>query len=71
MIDYDGFVSRVKDFLPKEKVLTGELLRLAWGTDAGFYRLIPKAVVMPRNEAEVARVLSLATEMGVLSLIHI
>lgn len=65
MIDYDGFVSRVKDFLPKEKVLTGELLRLAWGTDAGFYRLIPKAVVMPRNEAEVARVLSLATEMGV------
>ena len=27
--------------------------RLAWGTDAGFYRLIPQEVIMPSDEAEV------------------
>lgn len=65
MRDYDGFVSRVKSFIPKDKVLTGELLRLAWGTDAGFYRLIPKVIVMPRDEEDVSKLLSLATEMAI------
>ena len=28
--------------------------RLAWGTDAGFYRLIPEVVLMPSTAEEVA-----------------
>ncbi|MCM1451704.1 MAG: FAD-binding oxidoreductase [Clostridium sp.] len=65
MKDYDGFVKRAKKIVPKDKVLTGELLRLAWGTDAGFYRLIPKAVAMPENEEQMSRLLALASEMGI------
>ena len=31
--------------------------RLAWGTDAGFYRLIPKEVLHPANEADVLKII--------------
>lgn len=34
--------------------------RLAWGTDAGFYRLIPEEVLHPANEADVLAILSRA-----------
>ena len=33
---------------------------LAWGTDAGFYRLIPKIVIRAKDENEVSRLLALA-----------
>ena len=28
---------------------TDDLRRLAWGTDAGFYRLVPKKVILAEN----------------------
>ena len=31
--------------------------RLAWGTDAGFYRLIPQEVLFPADEKEIASIL--------------
>ncbi len=37
---------------------TDELRRLAWGTDAGFYRLVPKKVILSENEEEVRSILS-------------
>ena len=37
---------------------TREIDRLAWGTDAGFYRLLPEEVLMPANEADVRRILA-------------
>ena len=39
---------------------TREIDRLAWGTDAGFYRLLPKEVLMPADEADIRRILSRA-----------
>ena len=39
---------------------TRELERLAWGTDAGFYRLLPQEVLMPSDEADVRRILARA-----------
>ena len=42
---------------PKEQLFTDELSRLTKGTDAGLYRLIPKAVVKVNTEAEVMRLL--------------
>ena len=38
--------------------------RLAWGTDAGFYRLIPQEVIMPSCEAEVAALFDRARKEG-------
>ncbi len=42
---------------PKEQLFTDELSRLTKGTDAGLYRLIPKAVVKVNREEEVIRLL--------------
>ncbi len=39
---------------PKDMQQSKEYIqRLAWGTDAGFYRLIPQEVLHPANEADV------------------
>jgi D-lactate dehydrogenase len=44
--------------LPATRVITDPLRRLAYGTDASFYRLIPRAVVTLDNEAELRGVLA-------------
>ena len=36
-----AFLQEARQFIPQERIYTDELRRLAWGTDAGFYRLIP------------------------------
>lgn len=39
----------ISPFIDKSKVYTDPLRCLAWGTDAGFYRLVPKMVVRSEN----------------------
>ncbi|MBP5314583.1 MAG: FAD-binding oxidoreductase, partial [Muribaculaceae bacterium] len=60
---YSEFLKAASAFIPKDRIYTDELRRLAWGTDASFYRLIPQIVVRSDNEEEVARLLALATQM--------
>ncbi|MDR2679823.1 MAG: FAD-binding oxidoreductase [Tannerella sp.] len=62
---YKQFIRNILSFLPPERVLREEQARLAWGTDAGFYRLVPKVVVFPKTEEEVSRILKLAGKSGV------
>ena len=57
---YSAFVKEIRTFIPEERIYTDELRRLAWGTDAGFYRLIPQVIVRSDDEAEVARLLRVA-----------
>ena len=38
--------------------------RLAWGTDAGFYRLIPEEVLTPSDENEIVSILARARKEG-------
>ena len=45
------------DFIPEDRIYTDELRRLCWGTDAGFYRMVPKVVVRAADEEEVSRIL--------------
>ena len=42
--------------------MTREIDKLAWGTDAGFYRLLPKEVLMPTDEVGVRSILARAKE---------
>lgn len=49
--------TQLTELFPKEQVFTDELYRLAKGTDAGLYRLVPKAVVKVNSEDEVIRLL--------------
>lgn len=58
--NYTAYLQEASQFIPQERIYTDELRRLAWGTDAGFYRLIPQIVIRSTNEAEVARLLQIA-----------
>ena len=58
--DYTLFLQEARKFLPEERIYTDELRRLAWGTDAGFYRLIPQLIIRSDSEEEVTRLLKLA-----------
>ncbi|MEF8721679.1 FAD-binding oxidoreductase [Candidatus Accumulibacter phosphatis] len=46
--------------LPRRQVITDNLRRLAYGTDASFYRLIPEVVAVVESEEEVQAVLHAA-----------
>ncbi len=46
--------------LPAERLIADPLRRMAMGTDAGFYRLIPKLVVKVRDASEVVTLLRAA-----------
>lgn len=59
--NYMAFLQEAKRFIPQERIYTDELRRLAWGTDAGFYRLIPQIVIRSKDEEEVSELLKLAS----------
>jgi D-lactate dehydrogenase len=44
--------------IPKDRLIHDDLRTLAFGTDASFYRLIPKLVVRVESEDEVRLLLS-------------
>ena len=58
--NYRNFCRELLVILPEERLYTDPLRCLAYGTDASFYRLIPKAVVKVQTEEEVSGLLRLA-----------
>jgi D-lactate dehydrogenase len=46
--------------LPEKQIITDNLRRLAYGTDASFYRMIPEVVVVVESEEEVQALLQVA-----------
>ena len=58
MID-NAFLSELRQVMPSERIYTDELRRLGWGTDASFYRQIPKVVVRSDGEEEMSRIIGL------------
>ncbi len=60
--NYKDFLHEIRQFISRERIYTDELRRLAWGTDAGFYRLIPQIIIRSDNEQEVSRLLHTASE---------
>ena len=58
--NYQAFRDLLRPGIPDDRVFEDYLRRLAYGTDASFYRLIPRLVVRIRNEAELIRVLGAA-----------
>lgn len=59
------YLKAIEKFIPSRRIYTDPLRTLAWGTDAGFYRLIPQIVVRAENEQEVSQLLSEATRLDV------
>ncbi|MFQ7898242.1 FAD-binding and (Fe-S)-binding domain-containing protein [Stutzerimonas degradans] len=60
-----AFIREVEHLIPAERRFDDPLSTLAFGTDASFYRLIPKLVVRVESEAEVIALLKLAHAQNV------
>ncbi len=57
---YHQFYLEISQFIPRSRLFRDPLRTLAYGTDASFYRLIPKLVVKVTNEEEVSEILKRA-----------
>jgi len=60
----DACLAQIAAVLPPEAVITDPLRTLVYGTDASLYRLIPRAVLRPRHEADVSVILAAARAHG-------
>ena len=56
--------ARLAGCLPVSRLIDDPLRRLAYGTDASLYRLVPQLVVVAQNEAEVMIVLRECRSLG-------
>ena len=52
----NSFLSDLRQFIPSDRIYTDELRTLGWGTDASFYRQIPKVVIRSDGEEEISRI---------------
>lgn len=59
---YDIFVSDLKNVVAPDRIYTDELRTLGWGTDASFYRQIPKVVIRSDNEEEMCQIIKLCNK---------
>src|SRR5262245_18126433 len=55
---YDQLQRELERTIPRERLVTDPLRTLAYGTDASFYRLVPKLVAIVESEPEVAALLA-------------
>src|SRR5579859_5416672 len=57
---YAAVQAALAQVIPRGRLITDPLRTLAYGTDASFYRLIPKIVVIVEDEAEMRHLLAVA-----------
>ena len=61
----NNFLHAIKVSIPENRYFTDPMSTLAYGTDASFYRLVPKLVVRVESEHEVVNILQHAYKEGV------
>ena len=64
-MNIDRFKAEVSSIVDKSRVYTDELRRLAWGTDAGFYKFMPQVILRSKDEGEVSAILKAASKYNV------
>ena len=57
---YQKLKDKLSVSIDPKRILTNPLQTLAYGTDASFYRLIPKIVILAHNETEVVEIIKQA-----------
>ncbi|MGW8195391.1 MAG: FAD-binding oxidoreductase, partial [Desulforhopalus sp.] len=55
--NYQSFYQRIARFISPNRIITDPLRTITFGTDASFYRLIPKIVINVESEKEVQLIL--------------
>ncbi|TVR80935.1 MAG: FAD-binding oxidoreductase [Rhodospirillales bacterium] len=61
---YDALARDISDVFPASRIIRDPLRRLAYGTDASFYRLVPEVVAVAESEAEVCALLAACRRFG-------
>src|ERR1035438_6519550 len=61
---YDTLLASILARIPAERLITDPLRLLTWGTDASFYRLVPKLAVVAESEEEVIFLLAECARLG-------
>ena len=52
----ESFLAEIGQVIPSDRIYTDELRTLGWGTDASFYRQIPKVVIRSDGEEEISKI---------------
>ncbi|MDR1808914.1 MAG: FAD-binding oxidoreductase [Prevotella sp.] len=55
-----SFLQEIAQTVPSKRIFTDAMRRLAWGTDAGFYRLVPQVIIHSANEDEIISIIKAA-----------
>ncbi len=63
--NYQKLFQALLGFIPENRMFHDPLKTIAWGTDASFYRLIPKLVIMAHDEDEVSKILKITFELNI------
>ena len=58
-------IQHLSQHLPPNQIIVDDLRRLAYGTDASFYRLIPQVIAVIENEREAQSVLQTARQNNI------
>ncbi len=66
--NYKKFYTEIVNTISKKFIHTDKIHTLTYGTDASFYRLIPKIVINAQNPSQVQRILELASKLKLLLL---
>ncbi|WP_371185090.1 FAD-binding and (Fe-S)-binding domain-containing protein [Thalassotalea maritima] len=64
-MSFDQFSQQLARLLPQHAIITDYAKRYAYATDASFYRLTPKLVLIIENSEQLSQVLSLAHQTSV------
>ena len=60
---YQDFYENIKNKISENNIFTDKLHTLVYGTDASFYRLLPKIVIKADNAMQVQSIITLAYDM--------
>ncbi|HEY2136383.1 MAG TPA: FAD-binding and (Fe-S)-binding domain-containing protein, partial [Xanthobacteraceae bacterium] len=63
-VDYVALARSLEAIAPKARIATDRLYTLSYGTDASFYRLIPRIVLTVESEAEVIGAMAACAQAG-------
>lgn len=59
-----NLIQHLSQYLPANQIIVDDLRRLAYGTDASFYRLTPQVIAVVESEADVRSVLQTAKQQN-------
>jgi len=65
MVDKPSDINQLKRIFPKGRVKTSRQALIAYSTDAGLYKIVPRAIVMIEEEEDVKKVLKFARDKNI------